>query len=138
MGPRLSPSAMAPSAAHQRLQRDGSPGVAQGITAAALLTLAPVLAALPAWANPARYGQQLCVMLNSGISQSRAWDYIVRDHTQAALGQPSVVVPWSSSGSAGLALGLGLGRLEQAHKELDAMKSDVFKVARSTCPQRFR
>lgn len=97
-----------------------------------------VLASAAARANPVTYGQQLCVMLASGISQQKAWDYIVREHTKAAIANPQTVIPWYSAASAGWALGTALGNAEAAYKELAAMKPDVFKVARSTCPQQFR
>jgi hypothetical protein len=44
--------------------------------------------ALPAQANPVTYGQQLCVMLQSGISQEKAWSYIAQEHTKAAIANP--------------------------------------------------
>ena len=102
------------------------------------LPLLAVLASASVRANPVAYGQQLCVMLASGISQQKAWDYIVREHTKAAMANPQTVIPWYSAVSAGWALGTALGNAEAAHKELTAMKPDVFKVARSTCPQQFR
>lgn len=102
------------------------------------LLLLAVLAGAAASANPVAYGQQLCVMLTSGISQQKAWDYIVREHTKAAIANPQTVIPWYSAASAGWALGTALGNAEAAYKELAAMKPDVFKVARSTCPQQFR
>lgn len=102
------------------------------------MLLLAVLASVPARANPVAYGQQLCVMLASGISQQKAWDYIVREHTKAAMANPQTVIPWYSAASAGWALGTALGNAEAAQKELAAMKPDVFKVARSTCPQQFR
>jgi hypothetical protein len=83
-------------------------------------------------------GQQLCVMLTSGISQQKAWDYIVRDHSKAAKDNSQTVITWYSAASAGWALGTALGNAESAQKELAAMKPDVFKVARATCPQQFR
>lgn len=100
----------------------------------ALLTVLPP----PVQANPVSYGQQLCVMLSSGISQQKAWDYIVRDHTKAAMANSQSVIPWYSAESAGWALGTALGNAERAQKELAAMKPDVFKVARTTCPRQFR
>jgi len=33
--------------------------------------------AIPAGDNPVTYGQQLCTMLASGISQDKAWSYMV-------------------------------------------------------------
>ena len=60
-------------------------------------------------ANPATYGQQLCVMMRSGITQHKAWDYIVRDHTKATMANPQTVIPWYSAASAGWALGTALG-----------------------------
>jgi hypothetical protein len=102
------------------------------------LLLLAILASAAARANPVAYGQQLCVMLASGISQQKAWDYIVREHTNAAMANPQTVIPWYSAASAGWALGTALGNAEAAHKELTAMKPDVFKVALSTCPQQFR
>lgn len=33
-------------------------------------------------ANPVTYSQQLCVMLRGGITQNKAWDHIVQEHTQ--------------------------------------------------------
>lgn len=95
-------------------------------------------AAFPAAANPVIYGQQLCVMLNSGISQDKAWSYIAQEHTKAAMANPQTVIPWYSAASAGWALGTALGNAERAQKELAAMKPDVFKVARATCPEQFR
>ena len=102
------------------------------------MLLLAVLVSVPARANPVAYGQQLCVMLASGISQQKAWDYILREHTKAALANPQTVIPWYSAASAGWALGTALGNAEAAQKELAAMKPDVFKVARNTCPQQFR
>ena len=69
------------------------------------LLLLAVLAGAAARASPVAYGHQLCLMLTSGITQQKAWDYIVRDHTQAALANPQTVVPWYSAASAGWALG---------------------------------
>ena len=92
----------------------------------------------PARANPVTYGQQLCVMLASGISQQKAWDYIVREHTKAAMANAQTVIPWYSAASAGWAVGTALGNGERARKELAAMKADVFKVAHASCPQQFR
>ena len=60
-------------------------------------------------------------MLRSGITQQKAWDYIVREHTKAPLANPQT-----------------LCNAERANKELAAMKPDMFKVARTTCPQEFR
>ena len=102
------------------------------------LLLLAVLAGAAARANPVAYGQQLCVMLTSGISQQKAWDYIVRDHSKAAMANSQTVIPWYSAASAGWALGTALGNAESAQKELAAMKPDVFKVARSSCPEQFR
>ena len=100
--------------------------------------LVALCAALPATANPVTYGQQLCVMLKSGISQEKAWSYIAQEHTNAAMTNPQTVIPWYSAASAGWAVGTALGNAERAQKELAAMKPDVFKVARSTCPEQFR
>ena len=97
-----------------------------------------VLDACAAKANPAIYGQQLCVMMRSGITQNKAWDYIVRDHTRATMANLQTVIPWYSAASAGWAVGTALGNAELAQKQLAAMKPDVFKVARSTCPEHFR
>ena len=80
-----------------------------------LLPLA-MLASVPARANPVTYGQQLCVMLASGISQQKAWDYIVRDHSKAAMANSQTVIPWYSAASAGWALGTALGNAESAQK----------------------
>jgi hypothetical protein len=102
------------------------------------MLLLAVLAGAAARANPVAYGQQLCVMLTSGISQQKAWDYIVREHSKTAMANSQTVIPWYSAASAGWAVGTALGNAEAAHKELDAMKTDVFKVARTTCPQQFR
>ena len=44
--------------------------------ATVISTLAVIGANLPVHANPVTYGQQLCVMLKSGISQDTAWAYI--------------------------------------------------------------
>jgi hypothetical protein len=96
-----------------------------------------VAEASAAKANPATYGQQLCVMLRSGITQDKAWDYIVRDHTKATMANPQMVIPWYSAASAGWALGTALGNAELAQKKLVAMKADVLRVARSTCPEQF-
>ena len=93
---------------------------------------------LPVTANPVTYGQQLCVMLKSGISQQEAWTYIAQEHTKAAMANSQTVIPWYSAASAGWAFGTALGNAERAEKELAAMKPDVFKVARSTCPEQFR
>lgn len=116
---------------------------AQRLAATAVTRLSGFLASgfwllAPAQANPVTYGQQLCVMLRSGISQQKAWDYIVQDHTKAAIANPQLVVPWYSSASAGWAVGTALGQVERSQKELAAMKADVFKVARATCPGEFR
>jgi len=101
------------------------------------LIVLSVVEASAANANPATYGQQLCVMLRSGITQDKAWDYIVRDHTKAAIANPQMVIPWYSAASAGWALGTALGKAELAQKQLLAMKADVLRVARSTCPEQF-
>jgi hypothetical protein len=61
--------------------------------------------ALPAQANPVTYGQQLCVMLKSGISQEKAWSSIAQEHTKAAMANPQTVIPWYSAASAGWAFG---------------------------------
>lgn len=102
------------------------------------LLMFAVLTSAAARANPVTYGQQLCVMLSSGISQQKAWDYIVREHTKAAMANSQSVIPWYSAESAGWSLGTALGNAERAQKELAAMKPDVFKVARTTCPRQFR
>lgn len=81
--------------------------------------------ALPATANPVTDGQQLCVMLRSGISQEMAWDYIVADHRKAALAPLQFSVPWYSASAAGWTVGTTWGRLEQSEKELAAMKPDA-------------
>ena len=80
------------------------------------LLLLAVLAGAAARANPVAYGQQLCVMLTSGISQQKAWDYIVRDHSKAAMANSQTVIPWYSAASAGWALGTALGNAESAQK----------------------
>ena len=107
-------------------------------TAALLGWLLMAVGSGPVNANPVTYGQELCVMLKSGINQEKAWGYIVRDHTKAALANPQTVIPWYSAASAGWAVGTALGNAEQSQKELAAMKPDVFKVARATCPEQFR
>jgi hypothetical protein len=94
-----------------------------------------VVLAVPAGANPVTYGQQLCVMLASGINQDKAWAYIVQEHIKASMANPQAVIPWYSAASAGWTLGTAIGRNQQVQEELAAMKPDVFKVARSTCPQ---
>lgn len=99
------------------------------------LLLLAVLASASARANPVTGGEQLCAMLASGIRQQKTWDCIVREHTKAAMANPQTVIPLYSAASAGWALGTALGNAEAGHKELTAMKPDVFKVARSTCPQ---
>jgi len=99
-----------------------------------LLVLA-VLASASARANPVTYAQQLCVMLASGINQDKAWAYIVQEHIKASMANPQAVIPWYSAASAGWTLGTAIGRSQQVQEELAAMKPDVFKVARSTCPQ---
>jgi hypothetical protein len=38
-----------------------------------ITTLVVIGANLPVRANPVSYGQQICVMLKSGISQDKAW-----------------------------------------------------------------
>jgi hypothetical protein len=44
--------------------------------------------------NPVTYGQQLCVMLKSGISQGeKACSYIAKEHTKAAMANPQTVIP---------------------------------------------
>lgn len=88
--------------------------------------------AWPAHANPVSYCHQLCVMLNSGISQEKAWSYIAQEHTKAAMANPQTVIPWYSAASAGWAYGTALGNAERAQKELAAMKPDMVKVARSS------
>lgn len=95
-------------------------------------------ASLPIHANPVTYGQQLCVMLKSGISQEKAWSYIANEHTKAAMANSQTVIPWYSAASAGWALGTALGNAERAHKELVVMKQDVFKVASTTCPDQLQ
>ncbi len=95
-------------------------------------------ASLPVRANPVSYGQQLCVMLKSGISQDKAWAYITQEHTKAAIANTQTVIPWYSAASAGWAVGTALGNADRAQKELAAMKPDVFKVARTNCPEQFR
>ena len=102
------------------------------------LLLLAVLVGAAARASPVAYGQQLCVMLTSVISQQKGWDYIVRDHSKAAMANSQTVIPWYSAASAGWALGTALGNAESAQKELATMKPDVFKFARTTCPQEFR
>ena len=91
----------------------------------------------PARGNPVTYGQPICGMITSGISQQKAWDYIVRDHSKEAMANSQTVIPWYSAALAGWALGTALGNAESAQKELTTMKPDVFKVARTTCPQEF-
>ncbi len=95
-------------------------------------------ASLPVRANPVSYGQQLCVMLKSGISQDKAWAYITQEHTKAAIANTQTVIPWYSAASAVWAVGTALGNAERrAQKELAAMKPDVFKVAAPTAPSNF-
>ncbi len=48
------------------------------------------------------------------------------------------MIPWYLAASAGWAVGTAIGNVEKAQKELAAMKPDVFKVARSNCPEQFR
>ena len=48
-------------------------------------------------------------MIKSGINQEKAWGYIVRDHTKAALANSQTVIPWYSAASAGWAVGIALG-----------------------------
>ena len=48
------------------------------------------------------------------------------------------MVPWFSTAAAGWSLGTTLGNLDNANQELIALKPDVFKVARASCPERFR
>jgi hypothetical protein len=100
--------------------------------------LGAVVVAIPAGANTFTYGQQLCVMLASGINQDKAWSYIAQENTNAAIANPQMVIPWYSAASAGWALGTAIGRQQQASEQIKAMKADVFKVARTTCPQQFR
>jgi hypothetical protein len=83
-----------------------------------------VVEASAANANPTTYGQQLCVMLLRNITQDKAWDYIVQDHTRNTMANLQTVIPWYSAASAGWAVGTALGNAE--------------KVARSTCPEQFR
>lgn len=102
-----------------------------------VVVLLTVLVSGPARANPVSYGQQLCVMLASGISQQKAWDYIVHAHTKAAIANPQTVIPWYSAASAGWAMGTALANAEAAQQEMIAMRPDVFKVARNACPKQF-
>jgi hypothetical protein len=68
--------------------------------------------AVPTGANPVNDGKQPCAMLTSEISQDKTQSYIV--------------------------LGTAIGRQQQASQQITAMKADVFKVARATCPEQFR
>lgn len=94
-------------------------------------------ASFPATANPVTYGQQLCIMLKSGISQDQAWSYIAQEHTKSKVANSQTLIPWYSAASAGWALGTTLGNAELAQKEIAAMKPDVLKVARASCPKKF-
>lgn len=87
-----------------------------------------VVEASAANANPATYGQQLCVMMRSGITKDKAWDYIARDHTKAAMANAQMVIPWYSAASAGWALGTALGNAELAQKQLVAMKNPLSPI----------
>ena len=69
---------------------------------------------------------------------NQPWAYIAQEHTKAAMANTQNVIPWYSAASAGWAVGTALGNTERAQKELTAMKPDVFKVARTTCPEQFR
>lgn len=53
------------------------------------------------------------------------------------MANPQTVIPWYSAASAGWALGTAIGRQQQASEQVKAMKADVFKVARTTCPEQF-
>ncbi len=101
-------------------------------------SLVVIGASLPVCTSLVTYGQQLCVMLKSGISKDKAWAYITQEHTKATMANTQTVMPWYSADSAGWAVGTALGNTERAQKELTAMKSDVFIVARTNCPEQFR
>ena len=75
-----------------------------------------------AFSNPGSYGMQLCSMMRSGTSQSRAWNYIIEQHTMRTGGQ---------MGGFGIAAGVIAGQ------QLRGMRSDVFAVARANCPEAF-
>lgn len=87
-------------------------------------------AALPAHANPVTYSQQLCVMLNSGISQEMAWSYITQEHTKAAMANPQTLIPLYSAAAAGWAFGTALGNTVQAHVRAGCREARCFKGAR--------
>jgi hypothetical protein len=70
--------------------------------------------------------------------EEKALCYFAQDQTKAAMANPQTVIPWYSAASAGWAFGTALSNAERAQKELAAIKPDVFKVARSTCPEQFR
>jgi hypothetical protein len=92
---------------------------------------------IPVHANPVTYGEQLCVMLKSGISLRKAWTYIESDYTKASMANPQTMIPWYSAAAAGWALGTALGRADQVKDELELMKPDIFKIAQARCPQYF-
>jgi hypothetical protein len=92
---------------------------------------------IPVHANPVTYGEQLCVMLKSGIGLRKAWIYIESDYIKAAMANPQTIIPWYSAAAAGWALGTALGRADQAKNDLELMKPDIFKIAQARCPQYF-
>lgn len=90
----------------------------QLVLAIALVSFSPSKAV----ANPASYGMQMCSMMRAGMSQRRAWNYIIEQHTMRTGGQ---------IGGFGIAAGLIAGQ------QLRGMRSDVFAVAKSSCPDAF-
>ena len=106
-----------------------------------LLAVSSILAPIRTQANPAAYGAQMCTMMQSGMSQKRAWNYIIDQRTKSVLaGQRSGYSGNSYGGIAGamgFGVGSGIAAGITAGQELRGMRDDVFAIARSICPQSF-
>lgn len=98
-----------------------------------------IASASPALAQPDPYqiGMQYCQMRDSGVSDEKAWDYIIKGYASASpygVNRGDPYAPWSPTRTLGGTIGSGIASGIAMGMQLRAMKGDIQQVINSNCP----
>ena len=73
-------------------------------------------------------------MMNNGVSQKKAWDYVITEYTQGQMGTMSATFGPPRLGSLGGGIGYGPAHGIQAGASLRNMRGKVFGLTSRMCP----
>ncbi len=85
-------------------------------------------------ATPYAVASRMCEMMNNGISQRKAWDYVITEYTQGQMGTMSATFGPPRLGGLGGGIGYGLAHGIQAGISLRNMRAEVFGLTSRMCP----